>query len=194
MKCDIQETGVRAFLAIEISDAARARVVRLQERLRGAQAGATWVAPGSLHITLCFLGSVSLAKRTNVEAVMASCVSGQEAFRCELVGAGFFGPPRAPKVVWAGVREGADAITALQDHLAAGIRAVGIPLEQRPYSPHVTLARVRSTQNVRNLVACIREARDTRVGSFLVGRVVLMRSELTPDGPLYTVLYTAGLG
>jgi 2'-5' RNA ligase len=188
MKCDSQEAAARLFVAVEIGDESRTRLCGLQERLRDTGFRARWVAAAQFHITLCFLGSVRVSRVPEIQAVIAAALSGVGAFGCALRGAGWFGRRQAPRVLWAGVGEGADVLITAQAGIAEGLQNLGLELETRDYTPHVTLARIRSPRPCRTLANRLEEEQATNLGRFEVERIVLMRSELTPKGPTYGVV------
>ncbi|MGE0711851.1 MAG: RNA 2',3'-cyclic phosphodiesterase [Planctomycetota bacterium] len=136
---------MRAFWAIELSEEARERLAAAQERLRGAPGGdaVRWTPAAGLHLTLSFLGDVA-DDRTDELAAAARGALPPGPLRLELAGLGSFGGAR-PRVVWAGV-EGPDLqeLVGLADRLQRAMRRLGFPGDRRPYSPHVTLGRVRA--------------------------------------------------
>lgn len=185
---------IRSFVAIEIPPPLREKVVQVQEILRGAGGGVKWVEPENLHLTLRFLGEVEEDRLKAVEGVCRQVAAASQPFHLELVGVGAFPHARAPRVVWMGVGEGSEALAELAARLERGIRALGFSREERPFRPHLTLGRVRRPEAIRSLVEALASLGQERVGAMRVEEMVLMRSDLTPGGPLYTPLSRFPLG
>jgi 2'-5' RNA ligase len=191
MTCDDQR--LRAFIAIEVSDEVRDGLQRLQRELDAARAKVGWVRREHMHLTLAFLGDIESGAVAGVVECMAAAARGMTAFTCEAAGAGCFGGERSPRVLWAGVRD-AGPLAALQARLAAELRARGHALEERSFTPHLTIGRVRSTASASGLAPVIARARDRHFGRFEVRGMLLFRSRLGPDGPEHTVMHEALLG
>ncbi len=99
-----------------------------------------WSSPADLHITLAFLGDVPRARLAGLLSALGPAVAGSAPVTLQLTGAGRFGS-RRPRVLWAGVGGDVAALTALADRLAAAARHAGVPADERPYRPHLTLGR-----------------------------------------------------
>lgn len=153
-----------------------------------------WAAPTRLHFTLKFLGDVEeegieAARRATAEAARA----GPAPFRLDLEGLGTF-PHRGPaRVVWAGCGAGAAALRALAAAVEEAFVAAGFPREERPFSPHLTLARVKDPLSGRRLGQALASVPGEPFGSVVVGSIVLYRSDLSPAGPDYSELLRVAL-
>lgn len=152
-----------------------------------------WVAPANLHLTLAFLGHIYPEQVQAAGTVLAEVAAGSRPFNLAFATLGVFGPPRAPRVVWVGTGEGTDCLLALQARLAAGLRQVGLVPEDRPFSPHLTLGRVRAAQEAAGLGEWLRQHAARSYGTASVAALHLMQSDLCPQGPVYTPLRSAGL-
>ncbi|HYN41156.1 MAG TPA: RNA 2',3'-cyclic phosphodiesterase [Thermoanaerobaculia bacterium] len=183
---------IRAFVAVPVEDP----VVR--RRLAGARSllpplhGLRWIPEFQLHFTLKFLGEieeerVEAAKAATAAAsVAASAATGRPGpvgpFRLALEGLGAF-PPRGPaRVLWAGCGEGAGALVALAAVVEEAFVAEGFPREERAFSPHLTLARVKDPDAGRRLSRALASLPAEPFGAVRVSSLVLFRSELTPRG------------
>jgi 2'-5' RNA ligase len=180
---------IRAFVAVPVEDL----VVR--RRLAGARSlippllGLRWIPESQLHFTLKFLGEieeerVAEAKAATAAAAIAATgrpgISGP--FRFALEGLGAF-PPRGPaRVLWAGCGEGAEALTALGAAVEEAFTAAGFPREERPFSPHLTLARVKEPEAGRRLARVLPTVPAEPFGLVNASSLVLYQSELTPRG------------
>ena len=135
---------LRAFVALEVPEPQRAALTRHLERCRAAAPDFRWVAPGSLHLTLRFLGSVDPEVLDRLRDGLREL--SDHAFRVALDGVGTFGGHAAPRVVWMGVREGAERAAELAERVELLCRAAGLEPEGRPFRGHVTLARARASR------------------------------------------------
>ena len=178
----------RSFVALELSDEVRKNVARLQERLRQTGAHIACPDPKHAHLTLVFLGDMfpdTLAKLMPALDAAAIQVSG---FKFQVSGAGFFGPPRSPRVIWAGV-ETQPALEHLYQGVTEAARSLEIPIDERSFRPHVTLARIRSQKRVGELTSLLPLIKSVRLGEVPVTRVVLLRSHLEQPQARYSLLH-----
>ncbi|MCH8225238.1 MAG: RNA 2',3'-cyclic phosphodiesterase [Chloroflexi bacterium] len=190
-------TGIRTFIAIHLSQDARRR---LTETIRwmGSEvpSGVRWVDPEGIHLTLKFLGDIEPALVEDVLRAMEQAASGTVPFQVHLNGLGVFPNLRRPRVLWAGVGGDMDALGALQEKVEAAMEGLAFPRERRAFSPHLTLGRVRDTisavarQRVGGLVS---QGSLDGADPWPVNAVHLMRSNLTPDGAVYTSLGSVSL-
>lgn len=184
---------IRAFVAVPLEDA----VVR--RRLAGARSllpplrGVRWVPETHLHFTVRFLGDVDGERLADLRAAVAEAARGGGPFRLSLAGLGAF-PPRGPaRVLWAGCGEGGDALSTLASTVEEAFSRLGFPPEARPFSPHLTLARVKDVEAGRRLARALPTLPPEPFGDVDVSALVLFRSDLSPRGPDYTELFRAEL-
>jgi 2'-5' RNA ligase len=165
----------------------RAALAARVDRLREVAPGVAWVAPDNLHVTLKFLGGVDAPRLDRVRAALDRAVAGVPAFDLAVHGLGAFPTPTRARVVWAGIGDGGEALRAVAGRVERELAVLGFPPEERPFSPHVTLGRVREPRRNERLAAAL--ARETsRSGTVRVDRVSLMRSDLSPRGARYSEL------
>lgn len=181
---------MRLFIAIEIDEAVRKRLAWFQDTLRNGPAKIKWVAPANIHLTLAFLGDVSPDRIEAIEDAMQTAVEGISPTRFTVRGAGSFGSKRTPRVIWVGLHEQTPVLESLYNALHGELETLGLALDPRPFSPHITLGRVRSAPNPGPLVDALKAAHDKTFGDVAAARVVLFQSTLTPDGPVYEVVRT----
>ena len=176
--------SIRSFVAVSISDGARRQIAELLGGLRrDAGTAVRWVRPELMHMTLAFLGEVSpdfleLAKRG-----LADVAPNHGPFSMQLRGLGAFPSSSRARVVWIGTDQGKPEVCALQNDVVKALSSVGYQPERRPFSPHMTIGRLRMPDDVSRAVAVQFESE-----SFMIDRVVLFRSVLGPAGPAYSVL------
>jgi 2'-5' RNA ligase len=184
---------MRLFVAVHLPAEVRERLASVQDRLRRAQADVSWVKPANLHITLKFLGETEPKRLERIQSALADAAGSASPFSMTLAGVGTFGG-RIPRVVWAGVQEGADRLEALAGAVENWLARVGFPKEKRGFTAHFTMGRVRSPKNVTALLAALRDEPSAPLGSVPVDRFFLMQSELNPSGSIYAALETYVLG
>jgi 2'-5' RNA ligase len=170
----------RIFFALTLPEAVRDRLERLQSRFGLAPGVVKWVEKRNLHLTLQFIGEVSEEKVLKMLGDAASAASMTDRFDLEIRGAGAFPGASRPRVLWAGVGGGENQTRLLAEELA---RRLGI-VPDKPFSPHITLGRVREGCKVQISDALCRE-RDYCAGTVPVERLVCFESTLTPKGPVY---------
>ena len=129
---------MRLFIALDIDNAIREHIARFLEGVRGFAPDARWVRPESLHVTLKFIGEKPTEKVDEIKLALAE-VQGN-AFDLSFRGFGFFPTPKAARVFWIGIEAGA-VLAALATSVDKATAALGIPREDHPFSPHLTLAR-----------------------------------------------------
>jgi 2'-5' RNA ligase len=185
---------MRAFVGLALSDEARASLEQLQRRLAESRADVGWVTAQHLHVTLKFLNEISDAQRLDVEAAMARVAAPQVSFSLALGALGAFPSLRAPRVLWVGVEQGAEAVVRLAEALEHEACSLSLRRDERPYSPHVTLGRLRSSRALPALLRQLRVADWHPPASWRVSALTLYQSVLTPTGPRYSILTEVPLG
>ncbi len=186
---------LRTFIGLDVGKDIRHRLVTLQETLARTGSEVKWVEPENLHVTLLFLGEVDEREVVAVCQVAAEAAKSQPAFTMSIAGAGCFPNPRRPRVLWVGVGEGVQEVCALHDALENPLLELGCyRREERHYTPHVTLGRVKSDRPADKLAAALARQAQWQGGKVAIREVHVMSSELSPSGPAYTVLSRARLG
>ena len=190
--------GIRAFIAVELPPEVRVELSRVQLRLRSASAcPAKWVEPGSIHLTLCFLGEIGPAQVDAVKGVMAGVTPEVQPFTLEFTQAGAFPNLRQPQTLWVGLKGALDILSSLHKRLEEGLRTTDYKPEDRPFRPHLTLARVRdeATPSERQgLGEAVGRLSDPIAGRIDVSEINLMKSQLSPSGAVYSRLFSSRLG
>lgn len=177
---------MRLFVAIEIPEDIRARIASLLKEFRAISPHAKWVRPENLHLTLKFLGETDPSKLVEVQSSLASTCSAQP-ISIEFRGLGFFPNARRPRVFWLGIQSSA----ALANTVAAIDRAVhklGFPLEDRLFTPHLTLARFNESSLAASWQSEITQKAVVSFGTFTATEFHLIESKLKSGGAEYTTL------
>lgn len=177
---------MRLFIAIELPEDLKREIAKVQEQLRTAGAHAAWTRPEGIHLTLKFLGEVDEAKTASITDALAGACRGRGPLRLEIAGAGAFPNVKAPRVLWLGLSGDNEKLAALQAAVEDAMANLGFEREDRKFSPHLTLARVKFLKPRDNWPAMIESVRDVKLGSIEADQVSLMKSELRREGAVYT--------
>jgi 2'-5' RNA ligase len=186
---------LRTFIAVDLGKAIRDRCVALQQLLARAGTDVKWVEPENLHVSLLFLGEVEDRDVADLCRAAAEVCAAHDPFEMHVETAGCFPNPRRPRVLWVGVGGGMQELVALHDDLEEPLLEQGCyRREERRYKPHVTLGRVRGDRPAGGLADALARQAGWQGGATRVQEVRVLASELTPQGPIYTVLSRAPLG
>lgn len=185
---------LRSFVALLLDSHLRERLAEAAGRLQQVGAGVKWVEPENLHLTLKFLGSVEEQRLPGVEQAIREAAAQGQAFSLSCAGLGAFPNLRRPRVVWAGVRQGIEELARLARSLDERLQALGFERQKRPFAGHITLGRVKSPVNLHKLTQAMQEQGDPDFGAMAVSAAHLMKSTLTPSGPIYSILQEFPLG
>jgi RNA 2',3'-cyclic 3'-phosphodiesterase len=175
----------RLFFAVDPPEEARADLDRALAPLRLLPGGPRWTAPGRWHLTLLFLGTVATDAVPPLLAAAALAVAAAPPMTLLLAGGGRFGSPRRPQVAWAGLDGDVDPLMELAGRLAAAARSLGLPVEDRPFRPHLTLGRWRPRQPADG--SLLERLNGYRGPSWPVTEVRLLESHLGPKPSYETV-------
>ncbi|KKM13103.1 hypothetical protein SY88_00685 [Clostridiales bacterium PH28_bin88] len=185
---------VRAFIAVEFVPALRRQLHLLQQNLKESRADVKWVEAENLHLTLHFLGEVEEGLILRVRNCMEKTGEEFSPFTISLAGTGTFPGPERPRVLWVGLANGSKLLAQLRQRLGDYLEEIGVSLDRRPFSPHITLGRVRSPLNADRLTAKMRAYAKDTWGSQEVTRLSLFESRLSREGPQYQRLTWVKLG
>lgn len=186
--------GLRCFVALELPESLRDAVAAFFAREGRGVHGVRWVPAAHLHLTLKFLGDVAADLLPGVQDAVVSALVGHAPFAMELRGSGAFPSVQRPRVVWVGLGAGAAEATRLAASLERSLVPLGFAPEPRSFAPHLTVGRVRTPGPDRAaLPRLITAARDRAWGEAVIREVHLVRSELFPAGPIYSILQTTPL-
>ena len=188
----------RTFIAVDLDEDLGHALQRLQDQLRDQTAprSVRWVRPEGIHLTLKFLGDTELPQVEAVKAAVAEAAAEIGPFSFAVRGLGCFPNARRPRVLWVGVEEPTGALVRLRDAVEAHVAPLGFPTERRSFHPHLTLGRVHrraSKSEVREIGDLVTHSLVGDVGQMAVEQVSYIRSELTPQGAVYTTLLAATL-
>jgi 2'-5' RNA ligase len=187
---------IRSFLAFDISDEMKTKLASIISLLSGKVKGVKWVDPSLMHCTIRFFGNVEEDMlRGEVSKVIASEVRHQSPMNLSGRGIGVFPNWRYPEVIWAGLYGDTDALISLRAKLEEAFEKFGFQRDPRQLRLHLTLGRAGGKlKNSKQLVQIVEKLVEREYGEIKVDSLVLYKSELTKDGPIYTVIEKFLLG
>lgn len=188
---------MRAFIAVNLSPEIQQRldevIAAFKRRLEHTPV--RWVQAKNIHLTLKFLGDVSVTNLDLLKKQLQAEVAGCHSFEISVGGAGSFPSVHRPRVIWVGVKAPPD-LTTVQTGVEAAMARLGYPPEERPFSPHLTIGRVArncTPQDFHLISSALEKEKVGFLGALCVQAVNLYRSDLQPGGAVYTSIFTARL-
>lgn len=193
-----REEMVRSFISIPVSKAGIEVLERVVKRL-GTEIGGQvrWVRPRGIHLTLKFMGDIPASTVERVLEALPEVAAAFRPFEISVSGLGVFPNSRRPRVLWAGLDGDLTTLLALQIAVDQAVEKLGLPKEDRPFSPHLTLGRARRDTNEeqsRKIGYLLSNTVLQAVPSWPVERVDLMRTELDPTGSRHYLVGSAAIG
>lgn len=182
---------IRTFIAIELPNAIRAEIARVQAELRKANERIAWTKPGNIHLTLKFLGEVEQERIPAVGQALVGALNGFGPFRCGVKTLGVFPNFKRPRVLWVGVENETGEVIELAKKIEEALIHLGFSKENRKFTPHLTLGRVKAQLSGQFIQKYKQTTFDG--GPVPVSEVVLIKSDLKPGGAVYTPLQRISL-
>jgi RNA 2',3'-cyclic 3'-phosphodiesterase len=188
---------LRAFIAIELPNNTLEEIEKQTASLRQDLGNniVRWVPLQNMHLTLKFLGDIASSHVDFLKQLLTREAESHSQFYLQLGGLGSFPTLRRPRLLWIGIHAPAD-LSSLQKGIEAGTSRLGYEQEEHPFSPHLTIGRIRQNinalemQKIRTALATIQLG---KIGTFKVDSVHLVKSDLLPNGSIYTKLFSARL-
>ena len=178
---------IRSFIAFDLeSQEVLTKLTYVQKLLVETGADLRPVAPQNIHVTIRFLGDISPAMVDKIHESLKNVKF--TPFTIQIKGMGVFPNLNYPRVVWAAMTEGTEQLKSIFSQLEPQIRALGFAADQYGFSPHLTIARIRSAKNKQNLAEFITKKSDYEFGTIKAECLRLKRSQLSPKGPTYSTL------
>lgn len=187
------DESLRCFIALDIPASVRENLARAQECFARSQVRISWIPAGNLHLTLAFLGYTLESALVPLRAGLDQIAAGVAPFQMSVTGAGTFGRPGFPRVVWAGIQGPPPELQRIHVGLKALLQGLEIPQEDRPFAPHITLGRVKSPDKGGALTSALASIKNDPFGDVQVDRLLIMRSHLDEPRVRYSVLHESPL-
>ena len=174
---------MRVFVAIDVPEDIKEELWKDFREWRRALGGVKWVEAHNLHLTLRFIGETTSDRVDKLIQGLKDKLWAHSPFTIILEGVGTFPNWKRPRVLWVGVRGDLDPLFKLQKAIEEVVSDVGFPPDDKGFHPHLTIGRVKRGKKVSS------HPKEPNFSyPFIVGRVVVMESTLTQDGPVYTPL------
>lgn len=190
--------SVRSFIAIELPDTVRSILSQLQNELKRSELSfIKWVNPTGIHLTLKFLGNISVDSIPEISRAISETAGKTAHFSLELGEPGAFPSLHNPRVLWVGLRGDIASLSALQKEIERALIPLGFPPEKKVFSPHLTLGRIReklSPTNRNRLEEITASLKVTSPSLFTADSISFIKSTLTREGAIYNRLHLANLG
>lgn len=182
--------NLRLFWAVSLPDQVKKQLGMLMDLMKKGRADAKWVEKDNLHLTIKFLGELPANQLPLLIGTVREAVSGTGSFNLMVKGLGFFPSAQRPRILWAGLTGELDRLREVHHLVEDSLAPLGWPPENRRFSPHLTLARLRSHKGVETLTRLVPELANRCAVDMPVPveELKLMESKLMRQGPLYTIL------
>ena len=188
---------VRSFIAIELPDELKAGLAQLEAQLKlGKPSSVKWVDPSGIHLTLKFLGNITVDRISAITRAMEEATRELSPFQLKVTGLGVFPNLKRVQVAWVGIGGEVDKLGQLQQRIESNLVPLGFTAESRRFTPHLTLARLRdqaSPDERQRFGQLIASTKFEAVYTIKVDSLNLMRSQLTREGAIYSRLSSVGL-
>lgn len=186
---------LKLFTGVSVGPAVRSAAAALQQSLAQCGANVKWVEPENLHLTINFLGEVDDRDLHSICRAITAVAKGEPSFRLSVQGVGAFPTTRRPKILWAAVNDGAESLQRIHTVSEPKLLELGVyRREERGYTPHLTLGRVKDEADGQLIAAELPRHSDWRGGDVFVEEVLLFNSDLRREGPVYSVIARMPLG
>lgn len=179
---------IRCFIAIELCEAIKNLAQNIQKDFKKLDCDIKWVEPKNIHLTLKFLGDVGISKIDSIIASIKQTLENSSAFSTETAAIGAFPKINYPKVIWLGLKDEQKFIEGIYLSLENSLHEIGFSKEERGFSPHITIGRVRSNRNINLLSQKIIGYKAPEPIIQPINNVTLFKSTLTSNGPIYEIL------
>jgi 2'-5' RNA ligase len=184
---------IRAFIALTPPATLQQTMAEVRQVCQSLSPAWRWVTPDHIHLTLQFLGNVPDASVPSLFQAMSQAAWGQTVFPLRARSLGCFPQPARARVLWVGLDDPGQALGRLHERLMAALAPLGFPPEERPFHPHLTLARARNGARASQLWAMLQQYHERDFGEWLVTELHLVQSELLRGGPHHTILRSVPL-
>lgn len=188
---------VRSFIAIELPAKLKEGLAQLEAQLKlGKPSAVKWVDPSGIHLTLKFLGNITVDRISAITRALEEATRELSPFQLKVTGLGVFPNLKRVQVAWVGIGGEVDKLGQLQQRIESSLASLGFTAESRRFTPHLTLARLRdraSADERQRFGQLIASAKFEAVYTIKVDSINLMRSQLTREGAIYSRLGSVGL-
>jgi len=181
--------NLRLFLAIDIPSEIREELTKIQNHFKSLSLSASWVRPDNIHLTLKFLGNTEPEKIPQIVETMNTCVGSIAPFSLSLTEVGGFPNLNQPRVLWVGLADSQGFLVSAQKNIDQNLSRLGYDADNKPFFPHLTLARIKSPKGRQGIKEKIASLNMDETKPFCISSIKLYKSDLTPRGAIYTSLH-----
>ena len=190
----LQDTK-RIFIAVELSDIVQGKLDKVQNMLRDCSLNIKWVEQENFHITIKFLGDLSKTQIMEVKDEIETVANNNLPFEIIIDGLGAFPDVEYPKVIWAGIKKNQAQLINVHQAVENKMIDLGFEAEKHDYTPHITLGRVRKKEKNYELISEKIKKFPFEINAHqIVDTITIMKSKLTPQGPIYSPVAEFELG
>ena len=180
----------RLFIAVLLPVSITSHLENYQKELKKTGADVKWVESQNIHLTLKFLGKTKTEEIARITDTLNRLSAPQKRIPVTLDQLGFFPAKKSPRVLWAGLNDKTKSLEKIALFLEEALAGLGFEKETRPFQPHITLARVRSSQNMLSLVEKINEFNENfKTVDLFIDNITLFESDLSSHGPTYSIIH-----
>ena len=184
---------LRCFIAIEIPETVKRSIAYISDSLKKSGADVKWIADENIHITLQFLGETEESLIPEIKEALYKILAPYSLFYIKIGDVGCFPSARRPRIIWVGI-EDSQSLINLYKNIASEMVKFGYQKEERGFTPHLTIGRVKSNRNMGELLKRLEEFTVTDFPAFEVQNIRLMKSELKPSGAKHYCLAEIPIG
>jgi 2'-5' RNA ligase len=184
---------IRAFVALKLPENTVSSIRRMLEDLKPYRFPVRWVRPEKIHLTIKFFGEIAESDIKNIGAAMSNCAGNYAPLSLSVRGVGVFPGITRPRVIWTGISGEASLLSALRNDLENRFEETGFQREDRPFKGHLTIGRFKEKADREKLIEALRKFQGFESEIFVAGKLYLYKSDLRPEGPVYTELFSATL-
>lgn len=182
------EKLIRSFIAVPIPAELKTELGRFQEKLKRIGADVKWVRPESMHLTLRFMGNLTLSEIQLAGEAVFQVAKKFAPFSVELKGFGTFPPGRRPRVLWIGLAQGEKELKEIFQNLEQELISRGLGEADKPFAGHLTLGRIKTSKKLDFILEYFKKEAEKSFGVFEAKTICLFQSQLHPEGAIYTAL------
>jgi 2'-5' RNA ligase len=183
------EQTIRSFLSLDPPEEIIREIGQVQNRLKKIIHGdVRWVRPEGIHLTLKFFGDISKNAVASISVVAGQAATAVGPFELAIGGVGFFPDQNRPRVIYLDMNGEVARLMTFQKGLEQALQEIGFPREERPFRPHLTLGRIKSPKGLMGLAEALRKGETYAAERFTASGLSLFKSDLTPQGAIYTRL------
>ena len=180
---------IRSFIAVNLNPEIKEYLTSLQAILYIPETKIKWVEKNNLHLTMKFLGYISSEQMELIKLILKEITSRYSPFIIKLSSnMGIFPTYQMPRIIWVGIKEGISELKGLYNYLEDNLFNKGFPREDKDFSGHITIGRVKFIKDKTNFIQIVKRISVNNLLSQEVGSIDLMESKLTPNGPIYNII------